>query len=287
MTNLIELIRNISSKIKESSDQKAWWIIEAITKKNKSQLMAEKNFKLSSKESSLLDSWLDKYINQHMPLQYLIGNVPFLDLEILVEKPILIPRPETEYWCWQLIEKLNLIENKKITILDLATGTGCIALSLAKSFKEAQVYATDISDQALNLAKKNIVHNKINNVQLIKSDLFENLENIKFDLIVSNPPYIDQYLYEKLDPSVKNWEDPKALVCSDNGLFLIKKIISQSKNYLKINEEFAEKNIPQLVIEIDYTQGQEVIKYLNKNDFSNIKLYKDLFLKDRVVSARR
>lgn len=285
--NIFKLIENISSKINESCTQKAWWLLEAVTKKTKLALLVEKNFKLSAKQEKLLNIWIEQYVNKNKPIQYIIGNVPFLDLSILINPPILIPRLETEFWCELLINKLISLDNKKIKILDIGTGSGSIALSLAKKFPEAEIWAIDISEQAIKLAKKNIELNNIKNVNLMRSDLFENLVNFKFDLIVSNPPYIDEKLFEKLDPSVKNWEDSRALISKDNGLYLIKEIIVKSKDFLNINNEFRIKKIPQLVIEIDCFQSEAVKQYLEENNFINITLEKDCFQRDRVVSAGR
>lgn len=288
--NIDEVINYIYKKLKDANElnamQKAWWIIEAVTKKNQTQLLAEKNFFLSEIELSKVDLFLKKYINNHMPLQYLIGTVPFLDLEILVESPVLIPRPETEYWCHELITILKKLENKKIEILDMATGSGCIALAIAKALPEASVFGVDISSKAITLAKKNLSHNKITNVNFIESDLFENI-NKKFDLIVTNPPYIDENLYEKLDLSVKNWEDSRALICNDEGLKIIKQIIKDSHNFLKFNDEFFKKKVPQLVIEIDCNQASAVKECLIQNQFFNVEINKDLQGKDRVVYSRR
>lgn len=262
--------------------QYAWWLLEALTKQNKAQLIIAEKIKLSAAQEEQLNQWLDELIKQHKPLQYILGSVPFNDLEILVEPPILIPRPETEEWCLNLIEQLKKLPKKKLSILDLCSGSGCIALSLAKAFPAAHVYALDISEAAIALGKKNAQHNSITNVTFIQSDLFTNLpHNTRFDIIVSNPPYIARKAWEQLDESVKDWEDERALVANDDGLALIKKIISQSRTYLR-----ATPGIPNLLIEIGYDQGPAVVELFKRDGFVQAQILKDLEGKDRVVQGR-
>lgn len=233
------------------SEQEAWWMLQHITNRSKETLLFSESSTLSKKELQTIEEWIYKLDNEHQPLSYLLGSVPFLDLTIFVATPILIPRPETEEWIFNLITKLQPYTEHIKTVLDIGTGSGCIALALAKHFPKAQVIATDINPQALQLAQKNAQKNGIENVDFLKSDLFENLHNKKFDLIVSNPPYIDPA--NKLMPQVVEWEDNKALFAQDHGLKLIKKIIQSAPDYIHKNV-----NIPyQLVIEHD--AGQENI----------------------------
>jgi len=317
--NLQNIIKEISNKLQ--NEEHSWWLLQAITKKTKSQLLFE-DIEITEEQLSKLDEWVKKITYEHYPIQYLIGHVPFLNCEILVEPPILIPRPETEEWCADLISSLPAFAKASadtryfshpvhpavpgearseaweranasrmgrdacmtgIRILDMCTGSGCIAIALAKTFPEAQVAAVDISEQALQLAQKNIEHNNVHNVELIKSDLFVNLSDKKYNLIVSNPPYIDEALFETLDLSVKNWEDPNALISKEGGLFLIKKIIRQAPSYLQINQELQDNNIQNLVLEIDETQGKRVVKLMQEAGAINVQIKKDLYGKDRVV----
>lgn len=215
-TNILRLIEEIADQFnhiyeqREEREQVAWWILHTITKKTKAELIAQKDIELSKDE----DYHLTKIINEHRvelkPLQYIIGWVPFLDLHIFVEPPVLIPRPETEEWTAKLIQQLKKLPEKNISILDLATGSGCIALALGKNFPDARILATDISEQALNLAHKNAKQNKIHNVEFIKSNCYTSIpRKYVFDLIVSNPPYISQTEWEILSPMVRKWEDKK------------------------------------------------------------------------------
>lgn len=299
--------------------QYSWWLLEAVTQIKKPQLLTQEIISLTPKQQKALVESVDKLVHEQMPLQYVLGSVPFNDLEIFVEPPILIPRPETEEWCINLMHQLQKLRNKKIIILDLCSGSGCIAIALAKRFTQATVIGADINPRAVMLGKKNAQHNKVRNVEFLQSDLFSSFDTLpyslklgrtlqdnsgpnrslrdwdkllkgkrqQFDLIVANPPYIAPKDWKSLEPSVKNWEDKKALIAADNGLAIIKKIIDQSYAYLKDNIEFLKKQIPQLVLEIDYYQAHSVTEYMKQAGFENIQVHKDLEKKDRVVSGSK
>ena len=264
-------------------NQYAWWILEAITFQKKSDLIIAQTIELTQDQSDKIDDWLDKLINKHMPLQYLIGFVPFNGVTIFVEPPVLIPRPETEEWCTTLIKQFELLQDKNIKILELCTGSGCIALALAKALPESSIIATDISTEALALAEKNARHNNIKNIQVVRSDVYDKIpEEQQFDLIVANPPYIAESEWGMLDTSVKEWEDKQALVADEAGLNIIKRIISDAPARLQSKQE----KIPQLIIEIGYTQGQKVRNLFEKAGFIDVQILTDLEKKERVVTGR-
>lgn len=267
--------------------QYAWWILQAICEKTKTELIIQEIIILNAVQRKKYEKWLDLLIEDKMPLQYLLSYVPFADLHILVEPPTLIPRPETEEWCLYIIEHLLLLDNKKINILDIATGSGCIALTCAHYLPQARIVATDIADTALELAEKNREHNKIRNVTFIKSNLFESIPlGTKFDIILSNPPYITESEFNHLDETVTKWEDRGALVADDNGLAIIKEIIAYAPSSIQTNEEMKKKNIPQIVIEIGHMQGQAVKHLMEAAGYNDIFVHKDLEGKDRFVTAR-
>lgn len=287
------LIKEIYNQLHEAyedpilSQQYAWWILESITKKNKTQLIAQETIMLSPVQQEEIKQWLNKLVIKHMPIQYLIGSVPFNDIEILIQPPILIPRPETEEWCLTLIDQFKQLENQKITILDLATGSGCIALALAKHLPQAQIYASDISKEALDLAQQNAEHNKLSNVMFIHSDLFISMPHgMQFDIIVSNPPYIAPEEWNQLEPSVTKWEDPQALIAQEHGFAIIKQIITTSPTFVKPNEKMKQQYIPQVVIEIGHKQGEQAISLMKTVGYNAIMVHKDLAGKDRSVSGR-
>jgi release factor glutamine methyltransferase len=261
--------------------------VQAICEKTKMELIIQETVMLSPEQQHKIDQWMEYLIEDKMPLQYVLGFVPFADLEILVEPPTLIPRPETEEWCLYIIEHLLLLNNRKLKILDIATGSGCIALSCANYLPQAMIVATDIADSALELTEKNIEHNKIRNVTVIQSDLFESIpQGMKFDIILSNPPYITASEFTHLDETVTRWEDHNALVAPDNGLAIIQKIIAQAPQFIQTNDEMKQKNIPQVVIEIGYAQGATVHELMQAAGYNDILVHKDLEGKDRFVTAR-
>ena len=286
-----DLVMNIARQLKQRYDdpqlqqQAAWWIIEALTEERKEHLIAQKTFGLTEEQEKKLSHWLEQLITKRMPLQYLLGSVPFNDIEILVQPPVLIPRPETEEWVLSLIEQLNKLSNQKLTIVDLCTGSGCIALAIAHALPHTMVYGTDISQDALMQARHNATHNGISNVQFIHSDLFQSIGHLTFDLIIANPPYIDEQEWHTLDASVTDWEDKIALVANDTGYAIIEAIIESAPAYLAYNKELADQKLQNLWIEIGHEQGQRVDSYLKQKGYSNICIQKDLEAKDRVAKG--
>lgn len=203
------------------------------------------------------------------PVQYIVGNVDFYGLNFKVDKRVLIPRFETE----GLVEKvLKLIDKDNLKILDVGTGSGCIAITLKSMLPNANVDACDISIDALEVAKSNA---KLNNsdINFIQSDLFSNIHD-KYDLIISNPPYIAYD--DEIDLVVKNNEPHLALYADDKGTHLYKEIFKQALNYL--NDKYI------LAFEIGYMQGdilkEEATKYFKD---ANIYVEKDLADKDRYL----
>ncbi len=296
MPKIDELLGSITERLTHrhrdavERTQDAWWMLEAITKKSEAQLLAQREIVLTAAQQETLERWLDLHVNKKEPIQYLIGSTPFNDIDILCEPPVLIPRPETEEWVINLITLLkpivkHLSPQEPFRILDLCAGTGCIAIALAKAFPSFEIVATDINPQALALIKKNITHNSVYNVKLYEADLFDGIPKTEmFDLIVSNPPYISESDWAGLDDSVKNWEDQRALVGGNDGLSIIRRIIEETKFWLKTH---ADVRLPQLVLEMDYYQGPTIKGWLELNGYNDIAIKKDLEGKDRVIYANR
>ncbi len=267
--------------------QVAFWLLEWVTKKGFAQLVALQELSLTQEQEQQLFGAIHQHLHEHKPLQYIIGSVPFVDLEILVKPPVLIPRVETEEWVYWLINMLSKAfeQDKELIIADIGTGTGCIALALAKALPQSTIYALDIADEALTLAEQNAKHNNIENIIIKKSNLFSAVPNEQFDLIVSNPPYISEQEYSTLASSVKAWEDKRALAAGKQGLAIIEQLIQEVPKYLKKNSPLIAAPIPQLVIEIDRTQGQAVLALFEQYDFAKAKIKKDLFGNDRIALA--
>ena len=224
----------------------------------------EEYFKLISKRA------------EGMPCQYIIGETEFMGLKFFVDPSVLIPRQDTEILVENALDIINKNGFKKV--LDMATGSGCIAISLAK-MSEAEVCATDIARDALWTARKNAEFNGVyDKMEFIKSDLFENIpkdESHLYDMIVSNPPYIKTDVIPTLMPEVKDYEPMKALDGGKDGLDFYSKITSQVSNYLKTNGY--------LLFEIGFDQGADVSEILRNNGFEDIKVIKDYAGLDRVV----
>ena len=203
------------------------------------------------------------------PIQYIIGKQEFMGIEFIVNKNVLIPQPDTEILVEKSIEIAKTYEKPKI--LDLCTGSGAIAVSTGKIFPQAIIYASDISKEALLIAKTN---DKSNKIKFIQSDMFENIEE-KFDIIVSNPPYIKTEEIKKLSKEVQN-EPNIALDGGKDGLQFYKEIIEQAYNYLNKNGY--------ICLEIGEDQKEGVTKLIENNrHYKDIKTYKDLNKNDRVI----
>jgi len=258
----------------------AWALIEKLTGKDRIHLIALDEFNLTTEQEHTLELWLKKLTKEHMPLQYLLGTVPFLDLTLCIKPPVLIPRPETEEWCEYLIQELHKNALESLNILDLCTGSGCIGISLAQAFKKSTVIATDIHPDALQLACCNAKKNNITNIKFIQSDLYEQLKPLQtFDIIVANPPYISYEEWKNLQPEITRWEDPGALVAHDHGYELIKKIIMRAPQFLNKTPLAVGK----LWIEIGSTQAARTQQMMLEFGFTRTKIVKDWFEKDRVV----
>ena len=210
------------------------------------------------------------------PVAYIVGNREFMGLDFYVQEGVLIPRPDTEVLVEELIEICKDKEN--LNILDIGTGSGAITISLAKYLNTSNVKSFDISDVALEVGKKNAISNEVDNrVEFIKSDLFSAIKDkdIKFDVIVSNPPYIPKKDIKTLHTQVKDYEPYIALEGGDDGLDFYRSITEQSKLYLKENGILA--------YEVGHNQAKDVEKIMEINGYTKIYTKKDLQGIDRVV----
>jgi release factor glutamine methyltransferase len=290
--NRNELITHLMEQLRpayiypESALQNTWWLLEKVTGLSKTQLLIQSTIIFTPEQLEALETYVYQIVDEHKPLAYILGHVPFGDLNILVKEPILIPRSDTEQWVLELIQKLKSIDTP-LTILDMCTGSGCIALALAHALPQSHVYGVDISATALELAHSNAAHNDIHNVTFIQSDLFNNLaQTRRFDVIVSNPPYISESEWQSLDNSVKKWEDTRALVADKEGLAILNVLITQAPLWLTHNPILTKSNIPELIVEIGYTQANAVQELFKKAGYRDIAIAQDLAHNDRTVSGR-
>lgn len=239
----------------------------------------------TSKEKEYKDI-LNKII-EGKPLQYIIKNQEFMGLNFYVDENVLIPQPDTEILVEQTINIINSIKNSDLKVLDLCTGSGAIAISIAKYTKNRSVIASDISINALNIARKNSVKNQVESkIKFIQSDMFSDLNNYKFDIIVSNPPYIKTKVISSLSKEVQH-EPMIALDGGEDGLKFYKVILEQAINYLKPTGY--------VLFEIGYDQGKEILELWNRfkieNEYSleliTKEPIKDLAGNDRVIILKK
>ena len=230
----------------------------------------------SNEQMLVWNSFLEQ-LKCEVPVQYLLGKTSFYGLEFEVNPTVLIPRSETEELVDWIIKSLKSnVGNSKLKILDIGTGSGCIAISLAKNIKNAQVFAIDISDKALATAKKNAEINKVE-VTFLHQNILETTDlNQNFDIIVSNPPYVRNLEKQEIKKNVLNNEPHLALFVEDNdALIFYKKIAKLAQQNLTQNGE--------LFFEINQYLGQEMIEMLEKMNFSTIELRKDIYGNDRMI----
>ena len=259
----------------ESPKLKARLIMQFILNKTRQYIIVNDLIKLEEKQEEQYFNETDK-IEKGYPIEHITHQKEFMKLSFFVDENVLIPRQDTEILVEEVIEISKKINSKKI--LDLCTGSGAIGVSLAKYLPNCEITAVDISKKALQIAKKNAIINEVEKqITFISSDLFSNLESQKFDIIVSNPPYIKRNDIENLEEQVKK-EPLIALDGGEDGLDFYKKIIKEAHKYL-VSEGY-------LCLEIGYNQKDEVIKLIEKEEtFKNIYSKKDLYGIERIIIA--
>ncbi len=230
-----------------------------------------KNYELTEKDIETLESYIKKRQN-HEPVAYITNKVEFMSMNFYVDEHTLIPRPDTEI----LVEKvLEISKNKSYkNFLEIGVGSGCISVSLGK-YSDLCGVGVDIMEECAAIAKINAINNDVESkISFIKSDLFDKISD-KYDIIVSNPPYINKEDMESLLPNVKDFEPHTALFGGDDGLDFYRDIVKDSINYLNTNGLLA--------FEIGYDQSESVEKLMKDRGFKNVETFKDLYKQDRVV----
>ncbi len=238
-------------------------LLSNILNKSREKILVNLDQKLNHKNILKFKKYIERR-SKNEPIAYILEEKEFWSKNFIVNKDTLIPRPETEL----LVEKLvGLFKDKKISILDIGTGSGCIILSLLSSLEKSVGLAVDISKNAILIAKKNAERHKLSNRVKFFNKSFESIFSKKFDLIVSNPPYIERKKIKNLSEDIKRFEPIMALDGGNDGLDLIKKVIYKSKRILKINGTLA--------LEIGDEQIKKVSKILIDNNYRIIHVIKD------------
>jgi len=254
------------------------YIFSDVLKVSRNTLKYSMSREIKEEDKDKIREMLVLRAKKRKPLQYILGEWEFYGLPFKVSEGVLIPRADTEILVEQCIQLMREVEEPNI--LDIGSGTGAISIAIANELKSSSVTGIDINEKAIELANKNKTLNKIKNINFVKSNLFENLDkDFKYDLIVSNPPYISKNEYETLMPEVKNYEPQNALTDLGDGLYFYREISKLAGEYLK--------DTGYLAYEIGYNQAKDVTKILQNNNFDILSVIKDYGGNDRVVIAKK
>ena len=251
-------------------------VLEKYTKINRFGLVMQPNLNITKEEEEPFFESLAA-LKKEKPIQYILGEATFMDLILKVDKNVLIPRPETEELVQWLIDDVG--GTSELKILDIGTGSGCIAISLAKNLPSSKVYALDISKGAIALARENAVLNGVE-INFINADILtSSLDlNVSFDIIVSNPPYVRELEKKEIHNNVKKYEPSLALfVDDDKPLIFYEAIAAFAKKHLKVNGK--------IYLEINQYLGEETKTLLEAKNFKPVRLKKDIFGNDRMLKA--
>ena len=252
---------------------KARLLMQFLLNKSRQYIIVNDTQNLTTNQEEMYKKSIEK-LKKGIPIEHITHQKEFMKLTFFVDNNVLIPRQDTETVVEEAIKIGRTIKN--VQILDLCTGSGAIAVSLAKYIKNSKITAIDISHKAIQIAKKNAINNKVESqITFLESDLFENLLEQKYDIIISNPPYIKKDVLKSLSKQVKK-EPIIALDGGYDGLDFYRKIISKAYDYLKFSGY--------LILEIGYDQKEDVIDLIKKQDkYNKIYCKKDLCGNDRVI----
>lgn len=253
----------------EEAELDARLLLEEICGTDRNTLLVHGDRNVTEEELAQYKEMLEKR-SAHIPLQQIIGRQSFMGLDFYVDENVLIPRQDTELLVEEALQELH----DGMRILDMCTGSGCILLSLLKYSNDCEGIGVDISEEALKVAERNRVQLGLENAAFIRSDLFEAVEG-KFDLLVSNPPYICSDVIDTLMPEVREHEPRQALDGSADGLHFYRRILADCRAYLKPGG--------MLLFEIGYDQGEAVKRLMEENGFLEVEVKKDYGGLDRVV----
>lgn len=275
---LQEAIRKLQKAEIEEADNDAWILMsEAFNISRTDYFMKSGDECTDNARTELFDSMIERRVRRE-PLQYITGHAYFMGYEFRVTPDVLIPRFDTEI----LVEKSLEYASDGMKVLDMCTGSGCIAVSYAlqcreRGYDNVEVNAVDISSAALSVAADNAMRAGVD-INYIRSDMFTGVSGV-YDMILSNPPYIPTRDIENLEPEVRTSEPVGALDGHEDGLFFYRILAAESPSHLKAGGR--------LIMEIGYNQADDVCSLLEQNKFADIEVIKDLAGHDRVVCGRR
>ncbi len=246
------------------------------TGKDKTFVYAQPEYVLTSEEGAVFDAFLERRTS-HEPIQYISGIQEFYGLDFEVTPDVLIPRPETEMIVEKALEVL--VQSDNSTVCDVGLGSGCIAISILHEQTRVRAVGLDLSPPALEVARRNAEKHGVEaRLKLLQSDLFSSLSGEKFDVIVSNPPYIPTRDMSGLQPDVRDFEPHMALTDNSGGLSIISRIVQNSPKFLVRNGH--------LLLEIGFGQSEEVVEMFDNKLWDRPDVFPDLQGIPRVVSAR-
>ena len=278
--NYIQILKKGENFLKKSKIKNPYLdtelILSKVVNRRREEILLNTHNKLNNKEITKFKNYLLRRY-QKEPMAYILGYKYFWKHKFLINKSVLIPRPDTELVIEESLRSLPIDKSKKI--LDIGTGSGCIIVSLIKERPKCVATAIDISKKAINVAKTNAkLHQLENKISFINIDIDKYKSN-NYDLVISNPPYINSVELKRLDDDIKFHEPKLALSGGSDGLRDIKKVITKSKKLLKINGK--------LILEIGYKQKNQTIKILNENGFYINKISKDFSGTDRCIISTK
>ena len=275
-TNLFDLIKKSSDLLKNAGIEDSKSDIEILLSSalgiKRNRLYFEGGKLINAKNLAKFDEYMSRRIKRE-PVCYILGISEFMGLDFIVDKNVLIPRPETELLVEKILEIGGDSSSKSKTVLDLCCGSGNIAISLAKLGSFESICGSDISPAALDIAKQNACLHKVD-ISFIRGDLFENLGGRKFDIIASNPPYIGQKESQNLAAEL-SFEPQTALFAPDEGLFFYKRIAGEAKKYLKENGH--------ILVELNALKADETRQIFAQKGYGNLEIIKDYAGLDRIL----
>ena len=280
--NLLELRRNGRKKLIENNIEdaiiKADILIQFVLNMDKMQLIINQENEVSKENENMYLTYIEQVISGK-PVQYITNEQEFMNLKFYVDENVLIPQPDTEILVEEAIKTIDEIRpEKNIKVLDLCTGSGAIAIAIKKyaedTKKQIEVYASDISEEAIKIAEKNAKRNDIH-INFILSDMFQKMQEKDFDIILSNPPYIETQTISRLSKEVQ-YEPHMALDGGEDGLEFYRVIAKNAHEYLNKNGS--------ILLEIGYKKKKKVMQIFEEaKKYSNIRCIKDLSDNDRVI----